>query len=202
MKVGTNLSHRLAITDCLLAVLTFVLLVITGWNTEGDKTASEPAANKAHDQAENPSKSSFLFIDMSHTIVLTELTLDSDGVIGPVGWWIGSCIVYIVYHSSLLHNDHLLLTWRSHHHWLHLHWLSCCRIDHYLLHHRLSSWLHHRLPCCRINQHRLHHWLSHWLHHLLLNYGLAVRSCWTSHERLTLLRLTIIDFIISSFIGH
>ena len=151
---------------------------------------------------------------MSHAIMPTELTFDGDGVVWPVESWEGSSIVY---HLGLLHNDHLLLPWRSHHHLrLHLHWLSCCWVNHdLLLHHRLSGRRHHRLPCRWINHYRLHHWLSHWLHHRLLllghhllllllwhgrHYGLCMRSwsCRTTHKRLTLL---IIDFV-TSFIGH
>ena len=146
-------------------------MVVACGNAEGNHAASEPAANKAEDETEDPSECALLLNTMGHTSVTAVLARHGNGMVRPVVHWErapGSSddnhgLTWLLHHglAGLLHH---WLAWLLHH-WLagllH-HWLT------WLLHHWLAGLLHHWLTW--LHWHALRHWLLHW------HDGLA--CCW------------------------
>ena len=140
-------------------------LVVACWDTEGDAAAAQPTTEQAHDQEKNPSECALCLIDVSHTEVAAELTLDRDWVVRPVALWVCRSQLLLDHNLLLLRRITLRHTSR---HGLSLHHL---RLAHWLL----SLW--HLLWSILLG-------LSGWcvlrllLHLLLLHYGLL----WLLHH--------------------
>ena len=126
-------SHGLSVADDFVAVSTFVFLIVTPRDAEGDKAAAEPATNEAEYKTQNPCQSALLLIDVSVTSMSTELAGDTHGVFWPMGMWVGTVIVV----GLVGFNDHNVLLTRHHRlAWGHHNWLSLIRS--LLILHRLS----------------------------------------------------------------
>ena len=137
-------------------------MVVASGNAEGDHAASEPAANKAEDETQNPRQCALLLHTMGHASVIAELARNGNGMVWPV----------IDRERTHLTSDDdgRLAAGRDHHR---------CRLHHgltWLHHHGLTWLLHHGLTWL------LHHWLTIWLHHHwltgLLHHGLT----WLLHH--------------------
>ena len=129
-----------------------VLLIVARGDAEWDQAATEPAADEAKNQAEDPGKSALVFGHVGDTSVTAMLALDGHWVVWPVARRV--CAAGEV-HATADHNHrccHHRLTW----------------LHHRLLHHRLTWLLHHGLTWL------LHHGLTWLLHHgltWLLHHG-------------------------------
>ena len=111
MLMRSRLSHRFAHSDDLVAVGAGVLLVIAGGDAEWNQAAAEPASDETKNEAEDPAKSAFLLIHVSHASVTAVLALDCDWMVWPVARRICTATL-----GTALDNDNLS-TWLSHH-WL------------------------------------------------------------------------------------
>ena len=147
-------SHRFMMSNDFLAVSASVFLIIAGGNTEWNQAAAQPAADKAQNEAKDPTKSAFLLSDVSHACLSAMLALNSHWVVWPMVNWESTRTTW-----HLLDDDCLL---RLSRHGLSWHGLSWHGLTlHGLTRHGL---LHHGLL--------LHHWLTG--HRLLLIGGLTL----------------------------
>ena len=67
-----------------LAVRAGVLLVVAGGNAERNQTASEPAADEAENETEDPAECALLFRHLRHAGLSTMLALYCHRMVGPV----------------------------------------------------------------------------------------------------------------------
>ena len=133
-------------------------MVVACGNAEGNHAASEPAANKAEDETEDPSECALLLNTMGHASVTAVLARHGNGMVWPVVHW----------ERAPGSDDDHGLTWLLHHwltgllhHGLAGHWLT------WLLHHWLAGLLHH---CWNwLHRHACRHWLLHFIF-VIFNY--------------------------------
>ena len=78
-----------------MAVSACVFLVIAWGHTEWNEAATEPAADEAENQAEDPSKCALLLIHVSHTDVVAMLACHCNRMVWPVARWVSSTVVCI-----------------------------------------------------------------------------------------------------------
>ena len=99
-----------------------MLLIIAGGDAEWNQAAAEPASDETKNEAEDPAKSAFLLIHMSHASVTAVLALDCNWMVWPVAR--GICTATV---GTALNNDNLS-TGLSHH------WLAWNRLGSVLWH--------------------------------------------------------------------
>ena len=90
-----------------MTVAALVFLIVADGHAEGDEATSEPAANKAKNETEDPGECTLLLIDVSHAVLLAVLASDGHGVVGPVSGGVST-------HLGLSNHDdglHHRLTW-------------------------------------------------------------------------------------------
>ena len=83
-----KLSHNLAIAELFPALLAAMTLVLRGIHTEGNEAASKRAAHKAQNEAQEPSQSTVVALNMGYSLILTVLADDADGDLGPATDWV------------------------------------------------------------------------------------------------------------------
>ena len=84
LKVEKHASHGFMMSNDFLAVSAGVLLVVAGGNAERNQAASEPAADEAENETEDPAERALLLGHVRHTGLSAVLALNCHGVVGPV----------------------------------------------------------------------------------------------------------------------